>query len=468
MMNRGFLGCMALLLLLLPSCKGEMNDTGLDILPEYLKGEPISKDFHLTLKSVPAGTEEGSNSIYVSSSRGYLGRMYNETFGGVESEYLTQFYIPEGFHFADEEVIEKIDSVKLYIYYDGFAGDTIANMSVTAHRVAKPLQHSKYSVTDVEEYKGEVLGSTSYWAGRGSSVNKGANNQWPKYVAITLPVELGEQFLALSKARAPQFASQATFDEWFSGVYLRTSAGLGSVLRVSSTELAFWYTKEVEVEDPKTHKKEKKPRAFAQRLIHTSEVPQLSYFRNYRNDELLAEEGYAIMKAPAGMWVKATIPTRAIAEELYEKKKGYSRTLNAVTYTLQGETDAVDLKYNTPNTLLMLPVDSTQVFFEQERTEGVPEAVYTSFLGEKLVPASNTYHFGNIGSAIEKHIKANPHKDLDVYIIPVERLVGPEEMGAQTISISHLVPPSALKIAIKPENTKLEATIIERREGKPF
>lgn len=57
---------MALLLLLLPSCKGEMNDTGLDILPEYLKGEPISKDFHLTLKSVPAGTEEGSNSIYVS------------------------------------------------------------------------------------------------------------------------------------------------------------------------------------------------------------------------------------------------------------------------------------------------------------------------------------------------------------------------------------------------------------------
>lgn len=70
------------------------------------------------------------------------------------------------------------------------------------------------------------------------------------------------------------------------------------------------------------------------------------------------------------------------------------------------------------------------------------------------MPASNTYHFGNIGSAIEAH-QGQPHKDLEVYIIPVERLVGPEEMGAQTISISHLVPPSALKIAIKPENTKL-------------
>lgn len=74
---------------------------------------------------------------------------------------------------------------------------------------------------------------------QGSSVNKGANNQWPKYHGNHVASGAGRAVLALSKTRAHQFASQAAFDEWFSGVYLRTSAGLGSVLRVSSTELAF-------------------------------------------------------------------------------------------------------------------------------------------------------------------------------------------------------------------------------------
>lgn len=472
-MNRtikGWLSVGVVLAILLVGCENDQHATGLDLLPEYLKGEPISKDFALTLRTVPAGTEAGNNDIYVGSALGYLGRMSSEEFGGIETEYLTQFRVPSGFRFKDESVITGIDSVRLYIYYDGFAGDTISSMTVTANRVKQPLKHNKYSITEVKEYVGEELGSLSYWAGRGSQKIQGNSGKGNYMLSIALPKELGEEFFTRSKAGDPVFANQAAFDQWFPGLYLHTTAGQGSVIRVTSTELAFWYSKEVEVEDTKTKKKKKEIKPFAQTLIHTSEVPQLSRFANFRVDQLLEYKGFATIKAPAGLWIKATLPTRAIAKELKEAPAGYSRTLNAVTYTLQGTTasSATATKYGIPETLLMLPVDSTKTFFEKELTENSLGAAYTSFIGEMVVRGSSTYHFGNIGSAIIKHIKQEPNKDLEVYILPVELTKASQDAGGATISLTHLVPPSAVKFAITPQNTKLEATIIQRKEGKPF
>ena len=467
----GWLSAGVVLTLLLVGCDNDQHATGLDLLPEYLRGEPISKDFALSLHTVPAGTEAGHNDIYVGSALGYLGRMSSEEFGGIETAYLTQFRVPSGFRFKDESVITGIDSVRLYLYYDGFAGDTISSMTVSVNRVKKPLKHNKYSITEVAEYVGEEeLGSLSYWAGRGSQKIPNNSGKGNYMLSIPLPQELGQEFLKLSKAGDPVFANQAAFDEWFSGLYLHTIAGQGSVIRVTSTELAFWYTKEVEVEDPKTKEKKKEPKPFAQRLIHTSEVPQLSRFANFRIDKLLQNQEFATIKAPAGLWIRATLPTSAIAKELKEAPAGYSRTLNAVTYTLQGSTATATTatKYGIPETLLMLPVDSTKMFFEKELTENSVGAAYTSFIGEMVVRGSSTYHFGNIGSAILKHIQKEPNKDLEVFIIPVELMKASQEMGGGTISLTHLVPPSAVKFAINPQNTKLQATIIQRREGQPF
>ena len=467
---KGWLSIGVVLALLLVGCENDQHATGLDLLPEYLKGEPISKDFELKLSTVRAGTEDGHNDIYVGSSLSYLGRMSSQDFGSIETEYLTQFYIPNGFRFKDESVINRIDSVRLYVYYDGFAGDTIANMTVSVNQVKKPLKHNKYSISEIQEYIGEELGHLSYWAGRGSQKLKNKSAKGNYMLSIPLSEKLGKEFLTRSKAGDPVFANQEAFNEWFPGLYLHTTAGQGSVIRVTSTELAFWYTKEVEVEDAKTKKKEKKQKAFEQTLIHTSEVPQLSRFDNYRIDELLRNQAYATIKAPAGLWIKATLPTRAIAKELKEAPAGYTRTLNAVTYTLQGTTatSATAIKYGIPETLLMLPVDSTKTFFEKELTENSTEAAYTSFIGEMAVRGSSTYHFGNIGSAILKHIQKNPDKDLEVFILPVERIMASQDMGGGTVSLTHLVHPSAIKFAINPQNTKLQATIIQRREGQPF
>lgn len=459
--------------LMLGGCESELNSTGIDVIPDYLKGTPISKDFKVKLRTVEAGTKEHPRNIYVSSSKGFLGRMSNETFGGVESEYLTQFYIPDRFRFEDEKEIEKIDSVMLHIYYDGFTGDTIANMEVEVNRLTKPMEHNKYTITDISSYIGESLGKISYRAGRGSAKildNKGAVTGYR--LSIPLPTELGQEFFDRSKAGDPVFASQESFDQWFPGVYLHTPAGQGSVVRVVGTEMTFYYTKEVEVKDKDGNTK-KENKAFGQTLIHTSEVPQLSRFLNHEVEKLLAEEDKAIIKAPAGLWVRAVIPTVEIAKELESAPEGYTRTLNAVTYRLQGEivdqsaTSSVNL--NIPGTLLMLPRNRAEKFFEEELTEEVFSEAYSSFIAQLVVEGSTMYSFGNIGSVILQHIKEKPNEDLEVLIIPVERTTTQTQTGGvKTASVSHQVLPSAVKFAINDDNTKLEATIIERRSGQPF
>lgn len=460
--------------LLLSGCDKGNNSIGKDVLPDYLKSKPISHNFSVKLRTVEAGTKEHENNIYVSSAKGYLGRIPNKDFGAVETEFMTQFYIPPGFRFRDEAVIQKIDSVRINLYYDRFVGDSIANMSVAAYKITKPLEHNKYSISDVDGYMGEELGKKSFWAGRGDRKlfnNKGKPNGY--ILSIPVSTALGQEFFDRSKAGDAVFASQKAFDAFFPGIYLRTSAGQGSVIRVNSTELTFYYSKEVEVTDPKTKEKKKVIRPFTQSLIHTSEVAQLSRFVNHATDKLIANTKEAIIKAPAGTWVEMTIPTREMVKLLSEAPSGYTRRLNAATYTLQGiipdaKSASDPYKLSIPQTILMLPKDRAQKFFEEELTDNVPSEVYTSFLGEIAVPSSNAYIFGNIGPVLIEHIAKKPTEDLVVLLVPVERTTTAPNQGRRTISLSHQVLPSGMKFAIDEKNTTLEATIIEHKMGSPF
>lgn len=469
-------------ILSITSCDNINNSVGYEVLPDYLKSNPISKDYEIGMRTVEAGTSNHKQSIYVSSSLGYLGRIPNAVYGGIESEYLTQFYIPSGFKFKDQDIIQRIDSVHLVLHYNGFVGDSIANMQVEARRLKKSLEHSKYSISDVSEYLGETIGKQSFWAGRGTDRVLNKENKIVSYkLAIPLSRELGQEFFDKSKSGDPVFSSQQAFDDWFKGVYIHTTAGQGSVLRVISTELVFYYDKEFEVTERTTDKKSgkttdkkvKKILPTSQSLIHTSEVPQLSRFINYGLSDLINNHQAAFVKAPNGLWTELTIPTTEIVKDLKEVKEGYTRVLNSATFQLQGENPEESSISNpfyldAPKTLLMLPKDRVEDFFANERTENSPQEVYTSYIGEIAIAGSRSYNFGNIGSLIIDHIDKHPDKDLVVVLIPVERVTNNHDRMGNTRSISHLVLPTAVKFVINKQNTKLQIAIIERKSGAPF
>lgn len=474
-LKTALLGGLIIIAGLLVSCDDPNTALGINGMPDYSKVSGFAQDYDLEWKTVSADLKHQNvtkgtsyNNIYVTSHYGYIGEIPNAQYGRIRSEYLTQFYIPRGFKFAEAPIGDKIDSVSICLYYSAYTGDSLAPISVEAYRLAKSLPFSKYTISDVSEYVSDrLLGKVSYYAGRGNY--KTATGL--TVVEIPVPAEIGQDIYNRSKAGDPIFASQEAFDKYFPGVYITTGAGSGSILRVQRTALTMYYKTQV-----KTKTKDKLRDSLyiantTQQIAHTSEVPQLSRFANEGLSRLISttEKDISYIKSPAGVVTELTIPTQQIAKTLQSASGDMVRELNALPLTLYGEPQGngqYDL--TLPDNLLILPKDSVGKFFEKELTE--LDAPYTTYLSTKSTTGSATYIFGNLAPLVKRQMSEQPDKDLVLWVIPVDRTTISSQTGGQSVSssISNLVLPTAIKLNFAGEKGKVRAIITEQKKGKPF
>lgn len=462
---------------LLSSCDDRSNALGIDAMPDYTKLTGLSQDYTIQWATLSADVTDNAdgkttsyNNIYVTSHYGYVGEIPNKEYGMIRSEYLTQLYCPPGFKFAETPIDGKIDSVFLSLYYTSYTGDSIAPISVEAYRLSKALPFSKYTISDVSEYASdEMLGKVSYYAGRGHGKTTGGET----VVAIPLPVELGQDIYDRSVKGDAVFASQAAFDKYFPGVYVTTGAGTGSILRVLRTALTMQFKAERTVKTSDGKRDSTIIVSTHQQLSHTSEVPQLSRFENGGLDRLIAtpaSDNVSYIKSPAGVVTELTIPTVAIKKTLDEAASDVERVINSVPLILYGEPQGSgEYDLALPANLILLPKDSVARFFEQELTE--VNSPYTTYISTRTTTGSTSYIFGNIASLINRHISANPDKDLVLRVIPVDRTTSStSSSSSETVStsISNLVLPSAVKLSFSGDKGKIKVIMTERKKGSPF
>ena len=466
-------------LVILSACDDKNNSLGWGQMPEYSKLEGAAQEFGLQWRTVSAdmksedGTQSTSqNNIFVSSNDGYIGSIPNQEYGSVKCEYLTQFYCPRGFEFFEKPLDNKIDSAFIHIYYSSFTGDSIAPMEISAYRLKKPLTFSKLSVSDAKEYvSDELIGKNTYYAGRGHGVL--ANDQKTKVISIPISREFGQKVYDMTLKGDKAFSSQEAFDQFFPGIYIKNSAGAGSVLRVQRTALSFFFSRRDTVMNSRGVKDSVILVPRMQQLIHTAEVPQLALFQNKGLEKLLESNAeYAYIKSPAGVVSELTIPTVAIKKYLDSAPEGLKRDIASIPLILNGEsqgTGTYDL--GLPDNILILPKDSVASFFSKEMTEA--NSPFTTFLSQKSSTGSTTYNFGNITSLVKRQLVEAPTQDLKVWVIPVYRTVSSNTVsgGSQgsTTSISNLVLPSAVKFNKKNEsNAKINVIFTQKKEGAPF
>ena len=489
----------------LTSCNDKNNTLGLEYLPEYTLPQTISETLPVAyhtlindrdLQSGKAGQELPDiayNNIYVSSSYGYIGAIPNKEYGGITCDYLTQVRCPAGFTFRAEPLNNRVDSAFIAVYYTGYTGNGNAPLEISAYKLRKALGRTsdKYSVGDISAYSDEreLLGQSTFTASKGSGWLK---HQKMYYLLIPIARELGQTFYDLSKAGSPHFASQEAFDKYFPGMHLKVSAGAGAVLQVSGTSLMFYYTVKGKVKEKNKEGKEievEKGVARVQEMVHTSEVPQVARFAHEGLDKLLEqakEEAtkYSFLKSPAGVISEVVLPTAEIEALLAAAPKGATRQINSINYSLKGINQVMELQEKEQDTtyaltapahLLLLPKDSLLSFFSKELTP--LNRPYTAFLSNRSTASSLTYDFGNIASVVTKHLEnsANKGKDLHLCIVPVDvasssaQQSSSGEQGSSPSVVSHLVLPSAMKIAKQDKsNNTIRITIIERKEGAPF
>ena len=465
--------------LLLVSCEDRSNTLGVGMMPDYTQFKSFDTTFDLSYRTISADMKDSGSSasgtqynrMYVSSNYGYIGRIPNQEFGGIETEYLTQMYCPEGFLFRDQPVDNRIDSAFLTLYYDGYSGYGKDLVEVTAYRLNKPLPgNSKYSLESISDYYtrgvSKELGRASFMAVTGTP-HEGKGT----WVRVPIAREIGQDFYDKSVAGSEVFRSQAAFDQYFPGVYFRVSAGTGSVIRVVRTALTFCYRKEQMLKRRSTGKVDSLAYVPAiQELSHTNEVPQLSRFANMGLSELMAPgSDYAYVKSPAGVLAEITIPTREIKKKLDEAPKGSVRVLASAPFAISGENRQLsEYQLVYPTSLVLMPRDSVAHFFESELTDA--DSPFTTYVSRQAIRGSSTYTFGNISALISKHIEKKPDEDLRVVVVPVQ-YVAPEQQQSGAVSpssVTNLVLPSTLKIKMDGKNNKLRVYINERKEGSPF
>lgn len=450
---------LSLLLLAAYGCDDDISQVGSGIQPGKDKIEVSSNDFQITAATYKV------DSVYTLASKPILGVSFDPYFGQVRADFLCQFFCPENFKLEYEPIDNKIDSVKLLVYYNYAAGDSTTPMELSVYKLNKVITNSnhfsKFDPSTMYDKK-DLLGRQMYTSERSNKPNK------VPVIQATLDLEFGQRFFDELKNNPESFKDQDAFNKYFPGVFVTNTYGDGSMIEVKTTALIFYYQAMMpkKVEDKEKSTKEKKvfktimeKQTNSTFFTTTNEVVQMNRVANESSNTLFDPSSkFAYIDAPAGVALKTVFPTRKIAKDL----KG--SIINAYPLVLSAENiaDGIDVLIEAPEYLMLMPTDSVTSFFEEQHTERTrPKSAFLAHLDAK----SMTYNFGNVAAMVSEHIRKTPDKDLDAVVIPVNRIISVNNsynsVDTITLRIDNSLIPSAVKIAISPE--KLTSSVLSSK-----
>jgi len=411
------------------ACNDTIGRVGLSVLPDADKVSVVDTMVTLSARTIEV------DSLYAKTTNGFLGEFYDPAYGSVKSSFICQYYPSNGFPYLDSIFGNKIDSVRLNIYYSACIGDTLAPMEVTVYPVVKDLDNNYYTTSDPAQYcdMDHPLAKYSYTA-RNMNVSDSLLQVWQtntgyySYISIPLPVKIGQDYLD-----QVQMGNLTTVDEflnYFKGTYIATTYGTGCMLPIDLTQILLYYTRQTStLTDSNGNSDSTGFVASSAAFTVTKEIIQLNQFEN-KNPAFLTQDDTAktYLKTPAGVFTELTIPIKEIAAKIGKKRfSSVAISLNAYppsdwNYSLQfpGTTSSLTPTLSSDGStgcsakLLLIEPDSVANFFEMKKyADG--KTTYTT----QFNPTTYSYNFSNISNLVQNAIDKAPDKDLILWVIPV-------------------------------------------------
>jgi hypothetical protein len=431
------------------ACNETLDQIGLTVQPD---------DDRLKIEIDTLGLQARTiqtDSVFSKIQYPVLGEYTDPIFGSIKSEYIGEFYFPEGGGFLDN--VAGIDSVRVQLAYTTIMGDSLSPMGLSVYRVNKSLKGiSNYSDVDPSNYAdmSAPLGAQVF-TGKNSTYRmetSGSSTIKVYEINVMLPNAIGESFLAeYQKENHGKLVNVDTFREFFPGLYFTTTFGKSTILNVSLTSLLVHYRYN-DIKGSSTGQDTIRPSAL--RLNITPEVTQINHISN-KNDQLLPPSNeYTYVKSPAGVMTEITFPFSVINNKL---KAQALNLANLTMYALPEPHEETLVKLAPPSHLLLINKDSLNGFFEKKRlTDNV-----TSFLSSGFNSSTYSYQFGNISTMANHYNQINEGKPFDLvyYLVPVDATFATDQYGNQTttpISISNRLWPSAVKLDKREKSLKLD------------
>lgn len=439
---------------ILSGCSDDLNLVGSTIQPEGDKMPVYVDTFQMQATTLLM------DSVYARTTNGLLGEFYDPLYGSVKSDYICQFYCPEDFKFKHEPINGKIDSVDFRIVYysRSWVGDSLTPMRAEIFPVTKQLDRDFYTNFDPDTYCDlqQSLGMQTYTAHdnsvpdsiRNAVDSNGASTYVPS-VTIRMPKEFGQKFYDESVNNPNTFKKQEDFNKFFPGLYVTNTYGSGNILQISFSSFSIYYKYNI-----KGSQDQDSTVIGSETFNVTKEVLQLNRFKNTDLTSLIQpDDSIAYLKTPAGVYTQLVIPAQDIADRIGD------RVINNIPLTIKAlPQEDWQWALNAPSNLLLLPKDSLNTFFVNNKIEDSK----TSFRAE-YNSSNRAYSFGNISNLMQEHIKNNPEKDMVLLLVPVDRVTGTtyDYYGREqtyTAAINNYLLPSGVKLLKTKEAMKIVIT----------
>ncbi len=358
------------------SCENDLTNIGANIQPA---GDAIT----LAVDSFTVSSENFDVPyIYSKPDSLLLGTFFDETYGTLYADVLTQLQPPVGVSFPDKAIA---DSAKLLLVYYSWFGDQYSPMEVNVFKMDQGktfIESELYpSNIKVDEYcsKSILLGSKVFspkdYAG-------GRTNPYVIQVDLDTSLVFGLNKFSSELDASYTLGNEAVFHNKFNGLYITSKFGSASLLNVQNIYMRYYYhydyiRKTVNGLKDSTvtvsHYQDY-PANDEVRTVNRVELPEKAAVLQRFNSDPTKN----VVAAPANIYTRVTIPLNTIKTRLTTGVNGKTMLINRAVFRVDA-TDVQDTTLAVPlvSSILLLNEDSVDNYF---KTRKLP-TTYNSVLG---------------------------------------------------------------------------------------
>lgn len=432
------------------SCDDNTSNLGLEVMPD--------NDFTIsTQESYPSEISSYKvDSILARSTTAYLGKFTDPYTGTVfQSDFLTQFYCPEGFEFPDKELMKNPDApeakdIELNLYYSTYFGDSISPQKLAVYELNKvllpdELYYTNLDATEFYDASQAPLATQAYTAIDMVNGDSLYETNGVHMVSIKLPKSFGNRIIKSYYDNPENFQNSENFiNNVLKGFYIKNEQGDGAILNINYVHLNVYFEYNIESSSGKV---DSLITAYSQ-FIATPEVVQENHFQTDNLEQILEDESCAYIQTPGGIFPEITLPIDDVS---------LNDTINSASLTIYRKNNLNGTPYQmgTPSKLMMVRKCELKDFFEKQNVPDYKTS-YIAYL------SGNQYTYSNITNLINylrRQKRDNPetyNKDEDwnkVVLVPITEVT--QTSGSTTTIVRVLHDLSLNFTKLKREDIKL-------------
>lgn len=445
---------------LISSCEDELSRIGEGIQTGVDVVESEKYFLQFEAKTVEAPTIYTGN-----TTSGLLGAYSDPVYGDFSADFVTQFRTASGFAFRQMPKDGLIDSVELRLLFassGSYVGSETAPFEVSVFEVPKGFEGRETSSESLSQYadRSKLLGEQLLTLKGNKQILRASTDSIP-YLSIKLDKALGQRIYDASINNPSYFKTQESFGKnVLGGLYVTTTTGRGVILKIQATALVISYS--YASADTTARANEV--------FINTKLTAHADGLKSNNLSALLASnDNYTFSKGPAGVQTAITLSKEQMQRLLTNQREtsiGTKWTLADTQLKLTVDNPS-EVLLNPPTYMLLMPADSVATYFKQKNTERTAAA--TSYLSTPYSTTNQYYNFYNISRMLTTHLKHHASyrngvwtvaKDLDLRVIPVERITSNTSTGygtttSVTSAINEYLFPSFVRLKKDRESLKL-------------